>query len=139
MATLTALAGQSGAQPKGHHVGLQVVHGERSLGVVSAGDQIIMAKVPNKSRIIAIQRNFAGGAGNDFVAQIGYDASLSAFGSTTGLGGVAFLTKGLPYLVSLSDDAVEQFIRIKVSVPSMTSATATGALSLQVLFTRDLT
>ena len=140
MGTFTAAAAQPRIQPKGYHEGVQAVTGSVSItATVSAGDVFIMAKIPNKSRILAIQRNFAAGAGNDWVGAIGLQGSLSAFGTANGAtGAVGWAAKALPLDISLSDDAVQQHVNVTVQVQSVTSGSATGAISLTVLFTRDL-
>lgn len=138
MATLTGTAAAAGVQPKSFHVGVQAVTGTYSLPSLSAGDIMQICKVPNGAKILAIQRNFAAGTGNDVVVNVGYDDSLSAFGSATGAAGIAFLTKGLPFDVSLSDGAVPQHRVINLSAATVTSASATGAVTLTVLFTKDV-
>ncbi len=139
MATFTALAAQAGAQPKGHHVGVQSITASISLtAALSAGDQMLMAKIESGTRLLAVLANFAAGTGNDVVLNVGLTGTLSALGSATGASGVSFLPKGVPLKVSLSDDAVPRYTYLTVSVPTVTSASATGALSLTVLLTRDL-
>lgn len=147
MATLTANQAVSGVQPKGHHVGVLPVSVTYSLPALSAGDRVLLCKVPHGARIDNIQRNAAAGAGNDVVLNFGYTyrdsagnevSSLSAFGSATAAAGVGMLTKGLPYTVSLSDEVVkDRFAYIVATAATVTSASATGSLSLVVHFTND--
>lgn len=139
MATFTAL-GATVMQPIGHHVGVQSFTCTYSLGTIaSAGDQILLGRVAVGSRILAIQRNAAGGTGNvDSVYAFGYTGSLSAFGSASTVAGIAFLTKGLPYDVTKSDDATPRYVDIIASVQSVTSASATGKISLTVFLTNDI-
>ncbi len=147
--TYTAAGAASGAQPKGHNVGVQAAVFTFSMGNLDAsavasgtGLTLIMGKIAPRTRILAVQRNFAAGAGNDFVANVGLDIpggnSLSAFGSATGIAGVAFLTKGLPHDVTISDDANPRWATLKISVPTATSLTLLGTLSLTVFLTNDL-
>jgi hypothetical protein len=139
MATLTALAAQTGAQPKGHHVGVQSITSTFSLSAaLSAGDQMLMAKIESGTRILGVLANFGGGSGNDVVVNVGLTGTLSALGSATAAAGIAWLAKGVPLLVSLSDDASPRYTYLTLSFPTVTSTTNVGAISLTVLLTRDL-
>ena len=140
MATLTAAQAVSGVNPKSHHVGIQSVYAVVSLSAtVSAGDYYRMCKIPNGARITDVIANLKAGTGNDWVASVGLEGSLSDFASATGAATVVRATKNLPYDVSLSDDAAQQFSYATIQVQAVTSGSATGALSLQVFFTLDKT
>lgn len=138
MATLTGTAASAGAQPKLHDTGVIAATFAYTLSAaLGSNDVILMGKIPNKAKILAIQRNFALAGDNDIVLNVGIDADVSGFGSATGKAGVAFLTKGLDFDVSLTDAADPQYSIIKLKAVTVTSATATGTVALTVFYTMD--
>lgn len=136
MATLTALGAT--ANPIGHHVGLMAVTCTHSCVAYSAGDVVLMGRVPVGARIVAIQRNLANTGAGDVMLAFGYTGSLSAFGSASSVAGVAFLTKGLPYDVTKSDDATPRYVDVCVQAQSVSTGAAAGKISLTVFFTNDI-
>lgn len=141
MATFTAAQAHSYVSPRGIHTGVWAVSTTVSLtAAVSAGDVFLMARVPAGATVLSVQRNFAAGTGNDFIANVGLsaDASASAFGTATGAAGILWMTKGVPWTVSASDGAAEpRGAYLQILVGTVTSASATGSLNLVALLTND--
>jgi hypothetical protein len=127
-------------QPLGHHVGVQTFTCTYSLGTIaSAGDQVLMGRIAVGSRVLGIVANAAAGTGNvDSVWAFGYTGSLSAFGSLSFAAGVSFLTKGVARDITKSDDATPRYVDLIATVQSVTSASATGKISLTVFLTNDI-
>lgn len=143
MATYTSTLVASGQVPKGHHTGLYAVGAQISLTTaLSAGDQVQMIKLAPGNRVHAVLFNGAGGAGNDFVANVGVGgggatASLSAFGSATGIAGLTWMQKSVPFEVTMSDDASPKYTFLTLSFPTVTSTTNLGRLCVTAFLTND--
>lgn len=148
MATLTASLAQSNIVPRKLETGVWAVHSSYTYTAAadaSAGDIILMAKIPHGATVLAVQRNFTDlGASTTAgtVLNVGFwggnsAQSISALGSATGASGVAFLTKGLPTTVSVSDAATDRFAYLAVKVVSSGTTTAAGSIALTVFCTSD--
>lgn len=140
MATKTAAQALSGVQPRGNHTSIDAVRCVVSLtSSASAGDVYVLGKVPNGSTLIGVVgAGTAGGgpgAGNDFL--VTFDLNGVTLGSATALSSGFLNLPGCPETLSLSDDATPQYAYLKATAGTITSATATGSLSLTMLLTRD--
>lgn len=108
---------------------------------VSSGDVFWMLKVPNKAMIVDLRfwGRSSGTAG--VVFNVGTTGSASLFGAATissthqyiTLNSGASATAQLPYYVSLSDDAANQYVTLALTMASGT-ATATGSFGLMVSY-----
>ena len=136
MATLTAHTAVSGVQPRGNHAGVDAVLCEYSVAAaISAGDVMILGKVPNGSTLVGIYHKGYSSAGND--ATVSYSIAGTALGAQTGETAAWVENNNLPLLISLSDDAVPLYSYLKANVSAVTSATAGGVFACTMLLTRD--
>jgi hypothetical protein len=138
MATKTADAGHDYVQPRSNYTGLTTMVSNHTAGglSLSTGDVFWMLKVPNGALITDLKFwGRASGVGG-VVFSVGTTGSASLFGAATisathqylTLNG-ASATQQMPYKVSLSDDAAQQYVTLALTVASGT-ATATGSFGL---------
>lgn len=134
MATKTADAGHDYVQPRDNPGGKVAIVSRyvASGATVSSGDVYYMAKIPNGALITDI-RGFGMSAGvGGIVFSVGTTASASLFGTFTISATHQFvnaLGTGLPYQVSLSDDAAAQYVILTFTQASGT-ATATASFGV---------
>jgi hypothetical protein len=137
MATVTGTF--ANASPRLSYEGMTVARGQYTANgvTVSVSDTILMVKVPNGATIIDGYISGTAGSGA-IVFEIGVagtDNNLAAaltLSATAQLG--RFNNGGLPYKVSLSDDAVPQWSWVTATVASG-SACTTASINLVVKYT----
>lgn len=136
MATKTADAGHDYVQPRVVYSGKTGIYSQyvANGATVSSGDVYYMAKVPDKAVITDI-RGFGRSAGvGGIVFNVGTTGSASLFGTFTISATHQFasvLGTGLPYQVSLSDDAATDYVILAFTQASGT-ATATASFGVMV-------
>lgn len=129
MATLTASAAGSGAQPRAVHVNETTVAVTFSLtAAASAGDVLWMTKIPVGVRVTTAKLNANAGSGNVFPITTAIGGTT--LGSVTAASGLTDYGASLPLDISVSDDAVTRYALATITVGTITSATATGSISL---------
>ena len=138
MATKTAAQAAPAVQPRGNHTSVDAVQCRIAFDVTaSAGDVIIVGKVPNGSTLLAINRgDHTINADNVFLGTWHIDGTTLGASSTAHTVGM-IADNGLPHTVSLSDDAVPQHTYLKYTVGTITSATDVGSISATMFLTRD--
>lgn len=141
MATLTSTAMASNLSPKSLPQGVisrTVTYNSGSTVVSDSATTVEMLKVPHGATILDIIEDHTMGSASCPV-DIGISSgNLSTFASQLTKGAVAHVSKpgGVPYTVSKSDDAVNQFDIIKVT-PTASSASTSFICNLTVLYTMD--
>lgn len=134
MATKTADAGHDYVQPRDNPKGkVGVVSSYVASGAtVSSGDVFNMLKIPHGATITDL-RGFGRSAGvGGIVFNVGDSGSASRFGTFTISAThqfAAVLGTGLPYTVSISDDAASQYLTLLFTQASGT-ATATASFGI---------
>ena len=138
MATLTATTYSQ--PPRSMPSGVISVSGSFALGDTKtevSAQTIFLCKIPNKATILDIIEHHTTGA-TSCPMDFGIDATLSAF-VTQGTQGVVnrgSVGQNLPYTVSLSDDAANNFATLKAT-PSAATATTSFKCNWSVLYTMD--
>lgn len=129
--------------PRSLHAGVESISFDytTAAGVTlsaSANATVILGpRIPNGHSILAVMGSHSSGAAT-CPADIGIDATLSVFASQKAQGTNALAgATNVPYKVSVSDDAVNQWQTVKVSLTPGTDTTAVNA-KYTVLYTRDL-
>lgn len=130
MATITAGAAQSYAQPKATF-GANAISVEYDLTAsLSAGDVIQMAKLPEGARIVSGNIDFNLTSANTVTLSVGdggsatrYLGNTSASANTT----ISNFTSGTGYSYSAVDT-------VDITVAAVTSATATGNIILNLVY-----
>lgn len=143
MATYTADAAQNGFIRELHSGETVVVARYIANGVtISTGDVYQMCRVPNGATITGINYYGRSSGTGGIVFDLGYQSTalntLSVFGKATISATdqyVAGAVAGLPFTVSVSDDAASQFVMLTLQ-PASGTATATGTFGLVVRYTR---
>jgi hypothetical protein len=144
MATLKGSKATDGAQPRLVEAGCVSVKSTYDLanGALSAGDVLQMVKIPHGA-IIDDVKVVMGGTNNDtkIVAKIGDGNSATRFFGSASLSltqsAIISMSDGLGYQYNLSDDAADQFDTIDITVGTVTSATATGTVTMMVQYHCD--
>jgi len=128
MATLTGTACASGVQPRAVRPGTWNVSfayrsSERGQASISDGDVILMGKIPHGATVIDGYVIQSGGDTGSI--SVGIDDSVAdlAVSQSTSDGLVIRFTNGIPYTVSVSDDATIRYHIVKVGVDSDFSTT----------------
>ncbi len=138
MATLKGTNAQTGTQPRFVHAGSVSVRSKYDLvaGALSAGDVLQMVKIPHGAIIDNIKVIMTT-ATNDTLAvvTVGDSALATRFWGSASLSwsiGLAITmdTDQIGYQYNLSDDAADQFEIISITVGTVTSATATGTITM---------
>lgn len=139
MATKTADAAHDFVQPRQnyrqgatHVLSSYVASG----ATVSSGDVFLMAKVPHGATITDIRGHGRSAGVGGIVFNVGTTGSASLFGTFTISAThqfVAVTGTGLPYTVSLSDDAYPRYVTLAFTQASGT-ATATASFGLLVSY-----
>ena len=128
MATLTGTACASGVQPRGVTPGNWTVsfaykNSDRGQVTISAGDVILLGKIPHGATIV-----------DGYVIQSGGDTGSISVGiddavddlvasQSTSDGALIRLDHGIPYTVSVSDDATIRYHVVKIGVDADYSTT----------------
>ncbi len=136
MATLTASTYLK--SPKFIESGVVCVAGSFGPTSLEASAQtILLAKIPNRATIIDIIEHHTTGA-TSCPMDVGIDATLSAFQTQGTQGVVNRLSVGANtnYLVSLSDDAANNYSILKAT-PTLASATTSFKLNFAISYTMD--
>lgn len=141
MATYTADAAQTGIQPRLAVDGVTIIKATYIAGgvTISNGDVYQLAKIPHGVSIVDV-RGFGrtSGIGTGTVIDFGITGSPSLFGKmsiTTADNFQILSPTSLPYNVSLSDDASNQYIVVQATAGA-TSATATGTFGVIISYVR---
>ena len=131
MATLTSTAAAATGVVRANETGVTSITAtfNDATAISPSATTILMIKVPHGATIIDVFGTVSSGAAT-CPFDLGVQGSLSAFAGPGTLGGtVNRATKGIPYDVSLSDDAANQFVYITATV---TPGTATTAVEVKV-------
>ena len=143
MATLKGTKATDGAQPRFVETGaVQVLSTyDLSNGALSAGDVVQMVKIPHGAIIDDVKVKMSV-AENKAVVQVGDGNDTSRYFGSASLslvGGAAITmdTDAFGYQYNLSDDAADQYDTIDIVVGTVTSATATGTITMLVSYHCD--
>lgn len=138
--TLTLTAYNRAFDQKAVHTGLNVVYAEKTATICVSG-KILACRLPTGARVIDgwIVTDTAGEPG------VGTSASLDAFISTASTSGVhrffapnkAEIRDGAGYKVSVSDDAVQRWIPVKISAYSASIGGSPLKFCIQYLMDGD--
>lgn len=90
---------------------------------ISAGDVILLARVPHGCTILDFVENHSTGAATG-VFDIGLTSNLSAFGTALAQATVNRATKGIPYDISVSDDSNVRYVTVAAVKISGTTTTS---------------
>jgi hypothetical protein len=139
MATLTASAAFSGVQAKsaghGQTVTVFSTFNSSSTAVSDSATTVLMAKVPNKSTITNIAGDHTIGAAT-CPTDYGIQGSLSAFASGVTIGALTVTNGVLPFDVSVSDDATNQFVYV-TATPTAGTSTTSFKCNLRITYVMD--
>jgi hypothetical protein len=140
MATLTASAALANVQPRNYVPGMITVpftFNSGSTEISASATTILLCKIPNKATIVDYVEHHTTGAGTCPV-DFGVTGSISALGTAQAQATVNRSNKagGVPYKVSLSDSASNQFVYFTATA---TPGTGTASLKIQgsVTYTMD--
>lgn len=144
MATYISSQAMSGIQARAVHAGVNSVYSIYSLtATLSAGDIIQMCKLPNNARVLDVNlmTNVNPGANADTYC-VGTRADATCLVSSATLSkNLSFRINqatGLGKVFTVSDDAVNRYSMIEISVPAFAgTGTKSGAISLNILYTID--
>lgn len=133
MATLTATAAASTGQARALHAGVNsiTVTYSGATEISPSATTILMAKIPNGATILDVIGDVSSGAAT-CPFTMGIDSNLSAFATGGTITSVLRATKGIPYDVSLSDDAAIQYSTVRMTV---TPGTATSEVEAKMTIT----
>jgi len=130
MATLTGTACASGVQPRSirpgtWNVAFSYTSSQRGQASISAGDVILMGKIPHGATVIDGYLIQSGGDTGSL--SIGIDDAVDdlAVSQSTSDGLVVRLDHGIPYTVSVSDDATIRYHIVKLGIDADYSTTTT--------------
>lgn len=126
MATLTSTAAAAAIPARSVHAGLQSKSVQYNSGATAISDSattIFMVKVPNGATIVEVSEYHTTGAATCPV-DLGVQGSLALFNSAGTKATVNRASTGIPYKVSLSDDATNQFVYVTATPTSGTSTTS---------------
>lgn len=113
---------------------LTVTYNSGSTGI-SAGDVIFLARIPHGCTILDFVENHSTGAATG-VFDLGVSTNLSAFATAMAQAVVNRATKGVPYDISVSDDAVNRYVTVS-AVKISGSTTTSNIVNLTVYYTAD--
>lgn len=144
MATLTSTAAASTGPVRAIHAGVNSVTAtfNDSTQISVSETTILMVKVPNGATILDVIGSVSSGAATcPFIMGIndptdGGDTSSSLFATGGTITSVLRATKGIPYDVSVSDDAAVQYQYVTMAVTPGTATTAVEA-KMTVTYTMD--
>jgi hypothetical protein len=138
MATLTATAAASTGVVRALHAGVTSITSTYSgtTAISPSATAILMAKIPNGATILDIQGSVSSGADTcPFTLGIS-NGTASTFATGGTVNTVLRGTKGLPYNVSLSDDATPQYVYVTATVVPGTVTTEVE-MTVTTLYTMD--
>jgi len=145
MTTLTgSLAAATGPSPKGLHSGAWTAVFEYNTGIgkaaastISNGDVILMGKIPHGATITDLYVIQVAGNGDTGSISVGIDDAVDDIvaSQSTSSGAVIRWDHGLPYTVSVSDDATVRYQILKIGVDA--DYTATTQFKVVVTATND--
>lgn len=144
MATYTADAAQSWAQPRVNEDGPTVIIGQYAANgvTISAGDVYQMVKIPAGAIITGINVYGRAAGVAALTCQLGIPGNATLFGTFTlsatdqylAIGAGASATQQMPYLVSVSDDTQPQHLVLQITTSATSSVTTTGTLGMVVSY-----
>jgi hypothetical protein len=152
--TLTATAAAAGVQPRINETGIVPVcvqYNSGSASIDSSATTILLCKIPHGATVVDFVESHSTGAatcpadfgfasptGSGFTASLSALASAAAQGNSTRAtkGGGIGSTTGIPYKVSLSDDAVTRYVYF-AGTYTPSSATASLIINATVYYTMD--
>lgn len=139
MPTLTSSAAASAGPVRNHKVGVHSITATYDAGTTSIGASattILMAKIPNRATILDIYGKVSSGAATcPFTVGVS-NGNLSSFATGGTVNTILRATKGLPYDISLSDDAAAQYVYANMTVTPGTETAAVEAF-MTVVYTLD--
>jgi len=99
----------------------------KSTTTVSNGDTILMGKIPHGATIVDLYLVHGAGEGDTGSVSVGIDDAVDDIiaSQSTSPGAVIRWDHGLPYTVSVSDDATVRYHILKIGVDSDYTATNT--------------
>ncbi len=144
MATLTATAAASTGVVRSVHAGVNSITAtySGSTAISPSATAILMCKIPSGSTILDVQGIVSSGAATcPFTLGIndpttGDDTNASAFATAGTVATVLRATKGVPYTVSVSDDAAVQYQYVTATVTPGTTTTEVE-MTVTVTYTRN--
>lgn len=138
MATLTSTAAASTGPVRNLHAGVNSITATYSGSTVisASATTILMAKVPNRATILDVQGIVSSGAATCPFTMGVSNGTLSSFATGGTVATVLRATKGIPYDVSLSDDAAAQYVYVNMTATPGTSTTQVEA-KMTVVYTMD--
>lgn len=143
MATISATAARANQPYTPHEGSLLALRHQTyvTTATLSDTDVIIFSqlKIPHGATIhrIRLWSDTPDGSG---IFQVGINGSAALFGSATysATAQIDDLTTGLPYAVSVSDDAADRFVTMQLTQNgAQTSGTASVSVTLEVQYTMD--
>ena len=141
--TIVTSYAASGVQPRELCTGVLATYAVYSLSrTLSASDKIYMCKIPDGARIVGMEFMFNNNLFyNAGVVNVGTPANAVQFiTSVTPSAGLKFAINtggGLGAVLDVSDAATNKWTYIQVSVSTAATGTATGSMSLVVLYQMD--
>lgn len=141
MSTKSSSAMVATVQPKSEIQGViskTVTYNSGSTIISDSATTIEMMKIPHGATVLDVIWDHTHGAAT-CPADVGISSgNLSTFATAIAKGAVAHATKpgGVPYTVSKSDDAINQFDIINIT-PTPTSASTSFITNMTVLYTMD--
>lgn len=138
MATLTATAAASTGPVRNLHAGVVSITSTYTgtTAISPSATTILMAKIPNRATILDVQGIVSSGAATCPFTMGVSNGTLSSFATAGTVATILRATKGLPYDISLSDDAAAQYVYVNMTVTPGTATTAVEA-SMTVQYTLD--
>lgn len=142
MATYTADAAQTGIQPRLSADGVTYVKAAYIANgtTISVGDTYQLCKIPHGVSIVDLKYYGRSSGAAATIFDLGISGSLSVFGKMTISSTDQYITSsannGLPYNVSLSDDAANQYITLLATCTTSASPTNTGTFGVVVAYVR---
>lgn len=130
MATLTSTAAAATGVVRANETGVTSITAtfNDATEISPSATTILMVKVPHGATIIDVIGSVSSGAAT-CPFDLGIQGNLSAFATAGTITSVLRATKGIPYDVSVSDDAANQFIYVTATV---TPGTATSAVEVKL-------
>lgn len=138
MATLTATAAAATGPVRNLHAGVISISSTYSgtTAISPSATTVLMCKIPNRATILDVVGTVSSGAATcPFTLGVS-NGSLSSFATGGTITSALRATKGIPYDVSLSDDAAAQFVYVNLTATPGTATTEVEA-KVTVLYTMD--
>lgn len=134
MATLTAATALNNVRTNVNGPGVQSVWTKFNAGAVAmeaSAQTVLMCRIPNNHTILEVNATHSTGA-TSAPTDYGVSGDLSVFASQA-TQGTRMFAKGLPYIVSLSPNATDQFVYV-TATPTLASSTTSYKCDLIVLY-----